>query len=291
MTLQKNPLGPLGIEITGIDIGADLNGAAGDNLFGEIRQAWLEAGGFMVLRDQKISQEQHIDFSRRFGPLFHDEGQPPLQDTVSRYLHPKHPQLYRVSNKVDASGEAQGRARAGTYWHSDVSFRDRPAAASLLYGIEVPGIGGDTIFADMSAAYEALSDGMKAMLAPLKAVHDFAVAAATQYAKPVVIETDFDGANRAVHPVVRNHAETGRKSLYVNPGFTSHLDGFTAEESRAILEPLYRHATKPEFTYRHSWRPNDLVVWDNRSLMHYAVSDYTADRYLERTTVIGERPV
>ena len=150
MTLQKNPLGPLGIEITGIDIGADLNGAAGDNLFGEIRQAWLEAGGFMVLRDQKISQEQHIDFSRRFGPLFHDEGQPPLQDTVSRYLHPKHPQLYRVSNKVDASGEAQGRARAGTYWHSDVSFRDRPAQASILYAIQIPPYGGDTIFADMA---------------------------------------------------------------------------------------------------------------------------------------------
>jgi len=291
MTIRKRPLGTLGVEITGIDVGSDLTGSAGDNLFGELRQAWQEAGGLMVIRDQSITQEQHIEFSRRFGPLFHDEGQPPLQDTVSRYLHPVHPQIYRVSNKVDAQGESQGRARAGTYWHSDVSFRDRPAQASVLYAIEIPPYGGDTIFADMAAAYDALSDGMKAMLSGLKAVHDFAVAAATQYARPIVVDKDFNGANRCVHPVVRTHAETGRKSLYVNPGFTSHLEGFTMEESKAILDTLYRHATQPEFLYRHSWQPHDLLVWDNRQLMHYAVSDYSADRYMERTTVIGERPV
>ena len=290
MTLQKKPLGAFGIDISGVDVGADLAGTAGDNLFGEIKQAWLEAGGLMVIRAQDLSQEQHIDFSHRFGPLFHDPDQPPLQDTVSRYLHPVHPQIYRVSNKVDAKGEAQGRARAGTYWHSDVSFRDRPAAASLLYAIEIPSYGGDTIFTNMAAAYEALSDGMKAMLDGVNAVHDFAVAAATQYAKPIVIEKDFEGANRCVHPVVRTHAETGRKSLYVNPGFTAHLDGFTPEESRPILDFLYRHATQPEFQYRHAWRPHDLLVWDNRALMHYAVSDYAEDRYMERTTVIGERP-
>ena len=291
MTLQKKPLGTLGVEITGIDVGTDLAGDAGDNLFGEIRQAWLEAGGLMVVRRQSIDQEQHMAFSRRFGPLFHDEGQPPLQDTVSRYLHPDYPQIYRVSNKVDEKGEAKGRARAGTYWHSDVSFRDRPAQASVLYAIEIPSHGGDTIFADMTAAYEALSDGMKDMLADLNAVHDFAVAAATQYAKPIVIDKDFDGANQCSHPIVRTHVETGRKSLYINPGFTSHIEEFSAEESRPILEYLYAHATKPEFQYRHSWQPNDLLVWDNRSLMHYAVSDYSEDRYMERCTVIGERPV
>jgi taurine dioxygenase len=290
MSIEKKPLGTLGIEITGVDVGSDLAGSAGDNLFGEIKQAWLEAGGLMVIRDQNIDQRQHIDFSRRFGPLFHDDGQPPLQDTVSRYLHPEFPQIYRVSNKVDENGEPTGRKGAGTYWHSDVSFRDRPAQASVLYGIEVPAYGGDTIFCDMTAAYDALSDGMKRMLEGVNAVHDFAVAAATQYAKPIVIEKDFDGANQCVHPVVRTHAETGRKSLYINPGFTSHLEGFTVEESKAILEPLYRHATQPEFLYRHSWRPHDLLVWDNRTLMHYAVSDYSADRYMERCTVIGERP-
>ena len=291
MTIEMNSLGTLGIEITGLDIGRDLAGDAGDNLFGDIHAAWLEAGGFMVIRDQDMTQEQHMGFSRRFGPLFHDDGQPPLQDTVSRYLHPDHPQIYRVSNKVDENGEPTGRKGAGTYWHSDVSFRDHPAHASVLYGIQVPPRGGDTVFANMTAAYEALSDGMKGMIDGLHAVHDFAVAAATQYAKPVVIDNDFDGANRCVHPVVRTHADTGKKSLYINPGFTSHLDGFTPAESKPILDPLYTHATKQDFLYRHNWRPHDVVVWDNRCLMHYAVMDYTADRYMERCTVIGEKPV
>lgn len=285
MTVSTTPLtGTLGIEVTGIDLANDLN----DNLFGELRQAWLDAGGVLVVRDQHLTREQHIAVSRHFGPLFGDEVQ--LQDTVSRYLHPDHPQIYRVSNKV-RDGEPQGRARAGTYWHSDVSFREQPAQASILYGIEIPAVGGDTVFANMTAAYEALSDGMKEMLSSLYAVHDFAVAAATQYARPIIVEDDLEGANRAVHPVVRTHAETGRKSLFVNPGFTSHLKEFTVEESRTILEPLYRHATRPEFLYPHRWRRNDLVIWDNRTIMHYAVADYTEDRYLERTTVIGERPV
>ena len=123
MTIQKKPLGTLGVEITGVDVGRDLSGGNGDNLFGDIRQAWQEAGGLMVIRDQTIDQQQHIDFSRRFGPLFHDEGQPPLQDTVSRYLHPDHPQLYRVSNKVDAKG-ARPRPRSST------PSRFRPTAAT-----------------------------------------------------------------------------------------------------------------------------------------------------------------
>ncbi len=300
MSFRKTPLtSHLGVEITGIDLAADLgtdpdstaDEGAGGNLFGDLKQAWLDAGGMMVIRDQTLTRNQHMAFSRRFGPLFHDPGQPPLQDTVSRYLHPDHPQIYRVSNKVDEQGEPLGRARAGTYWHSDVSFRDRPAGASVLYGIEVPDHGGDTIFANMTAAYAALSDGFKAILDGLEAVHDFAVAAATQYAQPLVIEGDFDGANRSVHPVVRTHGETGRKSLYVNPGFTSHLKDFSAEESKAILQPLYDFATRPEFLYRHRWRSGDVVVWDNRCLMHYAIKDYTADRYMERCTAIGERPV
>ncbi|MEK9673410.1 MAG: TauD/TfdA family dioxygenase [Rhodospirillaceae bacterium] len=287
MPLTKSPLSThLGVEITCVDLARDLNG----NLFGELRQAWLEAGGIMVIRDQHLTQEQHIEFSRMFGPIFHDEGQPPLQDTVSRYLHPKYPQLYRVSNKVDAQGNEMGRARAGTYWHSDVSFRERPAQASILYGIEVPPIGGDTVYANMTAAYEALSDGMKAMIADLRAVHDFQTIAAKQYAQPIIVEDDFDGSNRALHPVVRTHAETGRKSIFINPGFTSHLENMTPDESRPILETLYAHATRPEFLYRHRWQPKDLIVWDNRSVMHYAVKDYEDDRYLERTTVIGERP-
>jgi taurine dioxygenase len=287
MDFAVKPLSPsLAAEITGLDLAQPL----GDNVFGAVRQAWLDAGGLLVIRGQRMTAEQHIRFSRRFGPLFGEPGQPPLQDTVSRYLHPDHPEIYRVSNKIEG-GVAMGRARAGTYWHSDVSFRERPAAASILNAIEIPSVGGDTLFADMAQAYEALSATMKATLKPLRAVHDFAVAAATQYARPIVVDSDLDGANRWIHPVVRTHAETGRKSLYVNPGFTSHLEGFAAAESKAILDYLYAHAARPEFVYRHRWQRGDVMIWDNRTLMHYAVADYgDAPRYMERTTVIGERP-
>jgi len=288
MSFTVNPLSPvLGAEITGLDIAQPM----GENLAKDIRQSWLDAGGLLVIRDQTLTTEQHIQFSRHFGPLFGAPGETPLQETVSRYLHPDHPEIYRVSNRVE-NGKPKGRAGAGTYWHSDVSFKQRPASASIMHAIEIPDIGGDTLFCNMTAAYEALSGAMKEMLAPLHAHHDFAQTAATQFAKPVVIEEDLKGDNRAVHPVVRTHGDTGRKSLYVNPGMTTGLDNFDDEESAVLLGFLFDHATQPEFTFRHHYRQGDVVMWDNRSLMHYAINDYgDQPRYMERTTSIGEKPV
>jgi taurine dioxygenase len=288
MGMTVNPLSPvLGAEVTGLDLSRPL----GENLLSEVRQSWLEAGGLLVFPGQSLNTVQHIEFSSRFGPLFGAPGETPLQDTVSRYLHPDHPEIYRVSNQV-TNGEPRGRAGAGTYWHSDVSFKERPAAASILHAIEVPATGGDTLFANMTAAYEALSDVMKEMLAPLRAIHDFAQTAATQFAEPIVVEDDLKGANRAVHPVVRTHPETGRKGLYVNSGITVCLEGFETDESEALLGFLFGHATQHQFIYRHRWRQGDVVIWDNRSLIHFAVSDYgDRPRYMERTTGIGDRPV
>jgi len=289
MELQIKPLSPgFGAEVFGADLAAD----AGDNLAGQLIGAWRDAGGLLVIHDQQMTTEQHIRFARHFGPLFGDPAEEPLQDTVSRYIHPDYPEIYRVSNQVDAKGEPRGRKGAGTYWHSDVSFRERPAQASILLGKQVPPTGGDTIFADQARAYEALSDTMKDLLAGLSCWHDFEMAARTQYAKPVVVEGDMAGGNRALHPIVRTKPETGRKSLFVNPGFTSHVDGMHADESKALLDFLYAHCVRPEFLYRHRWQENDMVIWDNRSLMHYAVMDYPDDqpRYMERCTVIGERP-
>ena len=212
---------------------------------------------------------------------------------MHKYLHPAYPAIFRVSNKV-ADGQVLGRAKAGNYWHSDVSFREHPAQASLLYAIELPPYGGDTMFADMHAAYAALSDRMQALLDGVEAVHDFAVAAATSgtFTPDQLVASDFDGTNRFVHPVVITHPESRRKALFVNPGFTAGLHGFDADESAAILNFLYGHATRSEFVYRHRWAAHDLVVWDNRCLMHYAVVDYdgVGERYMHRTTVIAERP-
>ncbi len=285
MDFESTRLCPaLGAEISGLDV-SDISGG---NLIGELRQAVNEAGGLLVLRDQELTPRQHVDFSRAFGPLFGEAEE--LQNTVKPYLHPDYPQIYRVSNKV-VDGKPQGRQRAGTYWHSDVSFRKRPAMMSILYGIEVPPLGGDTVFTNMTLAYEALSDAMKEMIAPLRALHHFAGASNASWSHENVDEDDLEGANVAEHPVVRVHAETGAKSLFVNPGNTSHLIGFSPEESRALLGFLYEHAIRPEFQYRHRWCPRDLIIWDNRCTLHYAISDYNADRYMHRTTVIGEEPV
>ncbi len=285
MELTATRLSPaLGAEIRNVTLPDPVD----DATFEALHSAWLDADGLLVLRGQHtLTPEQHLAFSRRFGPLFGEAEM--LQKTVERYLHPKHPGIYRVSNKV-VDGEPIGRARAGDYWHSDVSFRERPAMASLLHGIEMPPIGGDTQFASMHAAYDALSPAMQALIAELDAVHDFAVRAAVSYRPEVVVGEDFDGENRCLHPVVIRHPDTGRRALFVNPGFTAALHGFDPAESEALLSFLYRHATRDEFIYRHRWEPGDLVIWDNRSVMHKAVTDYQADRYLHRTTVIAAPP-
>lgn len=284
--MQTKKLSPtLGVEISNVDVTQ-----CTDEQFNTLRQLWNEAGGLAVIRDQHLTPQSQTDFSRRFGPLFGEDDQ--FQDTVLPYLMPDFPTIYRVSNKKTSDGEALGRARAGSYWHSDVSFRERPAMASLLYAIEIPGVGGDTQFASQTAAYNALSPAMQKMLAPLNAVHDFRVAARSSgsYSQADINNSDFDGTNSYLHPLVITHPETGQPALFINPGFTSHIDGFESSESAALLGFLYKHIVQAEFIYRHPWQSNDLVIWDNRSTMHYAIQDYNEDRYLHRSTVIADKP-
>lgn len=285
--MQVTPLSPaLGAEVTNVDT---VN--ISDEDFSRLRLAWNEAGGFLVVRDQHLEPKEQVAFARRFGHLFGEADQ--FQESVLQNLLPGQPALYRVSNKRDSSGQPLGRARAGTYWHSDVSFRRTPAQASLLYGIEVPDHGGDTQFASLTAAYSGLSGAMQSLLQPLNAVHDFRVAAVSSgtYSAADLASGDFDGANRWAHPVVVSHPETNKPTLYVNPGFTSHLEEFDRRESDTLLDFLYEHCQRPEFVYRHRWKPRDLLIWDNRCTMHCAIADYTADRYLHRATVIADSPV
>lgn len=284
MSLSLNRLSPVvGIEATGIQVTQDL----GDNAFKTLYDAWLESGGLLVLRDQQLTPEDHIAFSRRFGELDPLEGQ-----TVAPYMLPGYPEIYRVSNKVK-DGVKQGRQRAGTYWHSDNSHKERAAKASLLYGIEIPPYGGDTLFAGMTAAYDALSPAMQAMLDGLRCVHDFEKAKTGSFKNETVTESHLRTTPPISHPLVRTHPETGRKCLFLNAGVITHIEGMTVEESQPLLDFLYAHCTRPEFVYRHRWQQRDLLVWDNRCAMHYAVADYdgVGDRYMHRTTVFGDRPV
>jgi taurine dioxygenase len=262
-------------------IGIDLSQSMNDTQFAAIRSSWLESHGVMIFRDQHLTPEQHIAFSRRFGPL--------QKHVLATYLLPGYPEIYRVSNKTK-DGVPQGREKAGTYWHSDLSYMNPPALASLLYGIEIPATGGDTQFCSLYAAYDALSPEMKQMLEGLTAIHDFAFASRGVFRSEKASPEQLDATPAVEHAVVKIHPETGRKVLFVNPGFTSHIVGLPIEEGKAVLAFLFNHMTQPEFIYRHEWAIHDLVMWDNRCTMHYAVADYDGigDRYMHRTTVMCE---
>ena len=280
MAHRIDPLSPvLGAEVVGLDLCEPLTDAA----FDEIMRAWQNANGVIVFKDQDLTPEAQIAFSRRLGAL--------EEHVATRFLLQGHPEIYRVSTKRDADGNAMGNAESGRYWHSDLSYLDPPAKASLLYALEVPPTGGDTMFANMAAAFDALSEPLRAMLDGLHAVHDYDYVL-RMFSRGFGTHADRAKLPTVRHPVVRPHAETGRKALFVNPGFTTHIEGMARHESDAVLALLFEHATRPEFVYRHRWTKGDAVLWDNRSVMHHAVHDFYDTggvRHMHRTTVMGDK--
>jgi taurine dioxygenase len=232
----------------------------------------------IFFRDQHLTPEQHLAFAQRFGGV-----------DVNRFFTavPGYPMIAEVRK------EPAQRQNIGNGWHTDHSYDLAPAMGSMLYAREVPTTGGDTLFASMYAAYDALSDGLKATLDGLKAFHSSRhVFGAAADARRGDLRGRIGNAELAtqdaVHPVVIGHPETGRKALFVNPGFTLRFDGWTDEESRPLLDYLYRHAVRPEFTIRFHWREGSLAFWDNRSTWHFAVNDYHGERrLLHRITIAG----
>lgn len=267
----------LGAEVCGIDITRAMSEAE----FGEIYQAFL-AHGILLFRNQDVSREQHIEFSRRFGELDRHEALP-------RDRHPEYPELLRVTNEPNSDGSLSDTRYTGRQWHSDMSFTTRPALGSLLRSFAVPEVGGDTLFANMYLAYETLSDGMKKLIADLHAIHLSGTRKVANTATGVLRAEEQRRINPPVaQPVVRVHPETGRKALYLGEK-VKRFEGMTEEESRPLIDYLNRHATRPEFVYRHQWRAHDILAWDNRCTMHQALGDFdeTQLRHLERTTVLG----
>lgn len=263
----------LGAEIAGVDLRAPV----ADEVFAEIRRAFGQYG-VVFFRDQRLSPEQHVGFAERFAPI-----------DINRFFAavPGYPMIAEVRK------EPEQTRNIGGGWHTDHSYDQVPALGSMLYAREVPKTGGDTMFASMYAAYDALSDGLKATLDGLRACHSsrhvFGPEAnarrgdlAGRIGNPELATQD------AVHPVVIRHPETGRKALYVNPGFTLRFEGWTEEESRPLLAFLYSQATRPEFTCRFHWREGSLALWDNRSTWHFALNDYHGERrLLHRVTIAG----
>ncbi len=234
--------------------------------------------GVIFFRDQRLTPEQHVAFARRFGDI-----------NVNRFFKPVegHPLIAEVRK------EPEQQTNIGGSWHTDHSYDAAPAMGSILYALEVPGVGGDTLFASMYRAWETLSDGMQALLSELKAVHSSRHVFGESRGRENPDVADRLGnphlaTQDAIHPVVVTHPVTGRKALYVNPGFTVRFDGWTEEESRPLLEYLYQHASQPEFTCRFSWERGSVAFWDNRACWHRALNDYPGRRRLmHRVTIEG----
>ena len=266
----------MGAEITGIDLGSS---DFSDNLIGEIRAVWLEHN-MVVLRGQNLTPQQQLRLAEAFG----DPDIYPFLDGVDGI-----PEITAVLKREHET------VNFGGVWHTDTSYQKLPPMATMLQAVELPPIGGDTLFANQHLAWDRLSDGLKQTLSGLRVICTAGKAkvAASRTAriaeKGKAVDAD---AMQASHPVVRTHPETGRKSLYASPGHAIRFDGWTEEESAGLLAHLFRHQILPEFQCRLGWRVGDIAIWDNRCTLHYPLNDYHGHRrLLHRITLKGDRPV
>lgn len=276
-TIQAIPLSPaLGAEIRGIDIARGLS----NEQFSELRQAFVDYG-VIFLRDQQLSPEQHIAFAERWGRI-----------NINRFF--KADDDYPVIAEVRK--EADQKANIGSRWHTDHSYDEQPALGSILYARQVPSVGGDTLFASMYAAYDGLSDGLKRMLSSMSAFHTSRQSFGEGAYTAEMID-DLGGrlgnagaaTQDAIHPVIIRHPLSGRAALYVNREFTQRFDGWSEAESQPLLEYLYQHASRNEYTCRFNWRQGSIAIWDNRATHHCALNDYHGERRLmHRITIEGE---
>jgi taurine dioxygenase len=275
----KRIAGAMGAEIEGADLSQPLD----DATFAEIHRAWLE-NNVIFFRDQKLTPQQYLRFAKRWGDI---------------HLHPymkgmaDNPEIFEI---IKTETETKN---FGNRWHTDQQFCAEPAKATMLYAIETPDAGGDTMFANLYLAYESLSDGMKQMLAKLKTFN----MGDRKYGGKSRAERYASGGDtmagrvapppqemNAVHPLIRTHPETGRKALYIG-SHSDRFDGLTKEESEPLRKFLMHHARRPEFTCRFRWRPGSLALWDNRCSQHYALNDYHGERrHMLRITIKGDTP-
>jgi taurine dioxygenase len=264
----------LGAEILGVDLKAPMD----DDAFAAFEAALVEHK-VLAVRDQFLTTEQHVAFSRRFGEL---------------EVHPMRPQG-QFPEILVLDNHKDNPVLSTDVWHSDTTFRKTPTKYTILRCEIMPEFGGDTLWANMEAAYDGLSDTFRTMISGLRAVHDF------QNFRVLFKNSEEDRAKlhrmedmfpNPSHPVVRTHPVTGRKSIYVNPQFTLRIEGLEPAESRAMLDVLFAQARVPEYQFRIRWTPGTIVFWDNRSTQHYAANDYYPQRRrMERTAVAGDVPV
>ena len=270
LTIRKVS-GALGAQISGVDLAGTLS----DAVIAEIRAALVEHQ-VIFFRDQDLTPERHVAFGRRFGPL---------------NIHPYVAGMAAHPEVMEIIKEPADAVNFGGGWHSDMSFLERPAIGSILYAVELPAFGGDTLFASQCAAYDALTPGLRATLETLNAVHSAgaeysASGQSAQKRKSMTIAEAEGAVGEFVHPVVLVHPENGRKALYVNPAFTMRIDGWSRRESRPLLDFLFEHCRHESRTCRFAWTAGAVAFWDNRSVWHFALNDYPGQRrHMRRVTV------
>ncbi len=267
----KRLSGALGAEIEGVDLARDLD----NETFDDIHQAFLDHQ-VIFFRGQNLTPDQHKAFGRRFGKL---------------NIHPyvkgmeSHPEIMEIIK------EPSEKLNFGGGWHSDMSFLETPSIGSILYALEVPEFGGDTLFASQVAAYEALSPGLKQTLDGLRAIHssarEYSSSGHSAQKRQSMQVAEADGfVGEYAHPVVKVHPETGRKALYVNPAFTMKFEGWSTRESKPLLEYLFEHSHYEGFTCLFRWEKGSIAFWDNRAVQHFALNDYHGQRrHMRRVTV------
>jgi len=267
-------------EVSGVDLSQPMD----DGRFAQIHDAFI-AHSVLVFRGQRLSNEEHIAFSRRFGELeIH---------TAKHWLLPDYPEILVLSNRGEKG--TKPIVNGGAYWHSDITYKAKPPLGSLLYALEVPPEGGDTLFADMHAAYDGLDEATKTRIENLQAIHRYGdryqLMAKEDKDRPALTAEQLAEVPDVVHPVVYTHPESGRRALYVNEGFTVGIEDLPEDESSVLLEKLFNQSVRDGHIYRHRWQAGDLVMWDNRCTMHRATEyDARHNRAMHRTTIQGDRP-
>lgn len=272
---------PLGAEVVGLDLSLPLGTAD----IARLHRAHLDYH-VLVFRDQHITPAQQVDFSRHFGAL--------QIHVLRNFQLPGQPEVLVISN-IQQDGKPVGLGDAGHFWHSDLSYKETPSLGSMLHAQELPAEGGDTLFANQHAAWDALPDELKREVEGLQAEHWYLarydeLRQRNPY-RPQLTQAQIDEVRPVSHPVVRTHPETGRRALFVSEHFTTRILGVSAQRSRELLDLLFDYGTRAEHVYRHQWQPHDMVFWDNRSLMHLAAGcpDHLR-RMLYRTTIEGDVP-
>lgn len=268
--IEVHPLTPAIVaEIRGIDLGRPCDAGT----LADIEKVFLDHK-VLVFRDQAITTDQHVAFCRQLGDLEVHPFAP---------HKPDHPEVMVLWSN-------ERRRGSENFWHSDVTWRTEPSLGSMLRAVTIPPVGGDTLFANMEMAYESLPDELRRQVDDMTAVHDFTRVFGRGKTPEEIAELR-ETYPLVEHPVIRTHPVTGRRSIYVNTLFTSHLVGVEAEESARILRTLYRTAAVPEHQFRLRWAPDTFALWDNRCVQHYATSDYhPQERVMERVTIVGDRP-